>query len=117
VAPKSLLDSNSDAIRPGLPALYFGTSAGVAMLEMAHYLPSPRLKPADYRLGEYEVSGRFTIEQCRIEGLSPDWDAYPHRAETRELGSRWLMSRRTALLLVPSAATPGGLESNQPFAS
>ena len=35
----------------GIPALYFAETASVAMLEMANYLPSPRLVPTSYRLG------------------------------------------------------------------
>ncbi len=40
----------------GYPALYFALSPATAMLEMANYLPSPRLVPADYRLGSVDVS-------------------------------------------------------------
>ena len=39
----------------GVPALYFAETASVAMLEMANYLPSPRLVPSSYRLGIFEV--------------------------------------------------------------
>ena len=40
---------------PGIPVLYFASTPSVALLEMANYLPSPRLIPADYRLGIYHL--------------------------------------------------------------
>ncbi|MDD9984143.1 MAG: RES family NAD+ phosphorylase [Gammaproteobacteria bacterium] len=43
---------------PGFPVVYFAETPSVAMLEMAHYLPSPRLVPPGYRLGVYEVKPR-----------------------------------------------------------
>ena len=95
----------------GLPVLYFACSAGVAMLEMANYLRSPRLVPKSYRLGIYETDGDIRFEQWGIENLPTGWNGYPYPAVTQERGSRWLQAATSALLLVPSAAIPGGLEN------
>ncbi len=97
---------------PGLPILYFGASASVAMLEMANYLPSPRLVPDDYRLGVYEIDDDVAVQSWSVADLPEQWNTYPHQAETQQLGSQWLTDMRSALLLVPSAAVPGGLENN-----
>ena len=35
---------------PGTPVMYFASTASLAMLEMAQYLPSPRLLPKNYRI-------------------------------------------------------------------
>ena len=96
--------------RAGLPVLYFACSAGVAILEMANYLRSPGLIPKSYRLGIFET-GNIGFEQWEIEDLPPDWNDYPYPAATQALGSRWLQATTSALLLVPSAAIPGGLEN------
>ena len=97
--------------KAGLPALYFAASASVAMLEMANYLRSPRLVPKSYRLGIYETGSDISFDQWQPEDLPPGWNDYPYPALTQELGSRWLIEAKSALLFVPSAAIPGGLEN------
>ena len=51
---------------PGFPIVYFAETPSVAMLEMAHYLPSPRLAPPGYRL----VSTRWTARSPSNVGTS-----------------------------------------------
>ena len=51
---------------PGLPIIYFAETPSVAMLEMAHYLPSPRLVPLGYRLGVYEVSDEVALAVAAV---------------------------------------------------
>ena len=97
--------------RPGLPALYFAASPGVAMLEMANYLRSPRLVPEDYRLGVYETTTDIQTDRLPVRDLPADWREYPYPPATQALGSRWLIRAETALLIIPSAAIPGGLEN------
>lgn len=97
--------------RAGNPALYFACSVGVAMLEMANYLLSPRLVPQNYRLGIYETDNDISLDAWRVEDLPAGWNTYPYPSATQELGRRWLIEAKSALLLVPSAAIPGGLEN------
>jgi len=94
----------------GIPVIYFATSASLAMLELANYLPSPRLVPANYRLGIYELSGRVKSDMWRVEDLPEQWDVYPYSTATQQLGAQWLVSGKQLALQVPSAAVPGGLE-------
>ena len=96
--------------RAGVPVLYFAVSAAVAMLEMAHHLPSPRLVPPGYRMGVFEASDRLRMDRWSIEDLPADWSAFPYPASTQELGSTWLLSGKAELLAVPSTAIPGGLD-------
>ncbi len=96
--------------RAGLPVLYFACSASVAMLEMANYLRSPGLIPKSYRLGIFET-GAIGFEQWVIEDLPGGWKDYPYPAATQTLGSHWPRAATSALLLVPSATIPGGLEN------
>ncbi|WP_253443323.1 RES family NAD+ phosphorylase [Halomonas sp. Y3] len=98
--------------RPGDPVLYFATSPSLAMLEMSHYLPSPRHVPASYRLGVYEVEAEEdAAETLAPSALPDDWAGFPYPAATQALGSAWLRSRKGLILRVPSCAVPGGLES------
>jgi RES domain-containing protein len=94
----------------GYPALYFALSAATAMLEMANYLPSPRLVPRDYRLGIYKVSDSVAIDELTSEKLPKDWAVYPFPSSTQQIGNEWLRSCNALALLVPSTAVSRGLE-------
>ncbi len=95
----------------GVPALYFAETASVALLEMANYLPSPRLNPSGYRLGIYELPDDTPMDRWPISVLPPDWRDFPHPKSTRQLGTDWLIRGQAHLLAVPSAAVPAGLEA------
>ena len=94
----------------GIPVLYFAETAGVAMLEMANYLPSPLIPPA-YRLGVYEVAGKMPMERWTVNELPVGWDRFPYPAFTQRMGGDWLRQGAASLLAIPSAAVPGGLEN------
>nr|WP_255346721.1 RES family NAD+ phosphorylase [Synechococcus sp. PCC 7336] len=96
--------------QPGLPVLYFASSPAVALLEMANYLPSPRLVPKSYRLGIYELPEDVSCETLTIAQMPKDWAKYPYPASTQAMGSDWLTRSTSLCLLVPSAAIPAGLE-------
>ena len=95
----------------GVPALYFANAASVAMLEMANYLPSPRLVPRDYRLAVYVVPDDAVIEHWSVDSLPADWRHFPYPPSTQRMGSDWLNGATAPFLAVPSAAVPGGLEN------
>jgi len=94
----------------GIPVIYFATSVSLAMLELANYLPSPRLVPANYRLGIYTLSGRVKMDTWNVADLPEQWNQYPYPTSTQQMGAAWLRSRKRLALQVPSAAVPGGLE-------
>lgn len=96
---------------PGIPALYLAETASVAMLEMANYLPSPRLIPPAYRLGVYEVAGNTPTERWTVDDLPVGWNRFPYPATTQRMGATWLRRETASLLAIPSAAVPGGLEN------
>ena len=89
---------------PGFPIVHFAETPSVAMLEMAHYLPSPRLVPPGYRLGVYEASDEVALERWHVHDLPEGWDRYPHPRSTRRMGTLWLMRKEAPLLAVPSVA-------------
>ena len=94
----------------GVPALYFANSPSVAMLEMANYLPSPRLVPRDYRLATYVVAHDAVVEHWSVDSVPADWRDFPYPQSTQRMGSDWLNGATAPLLAIPSAAVPGGLE-------
>lgn len=96
--------------RPGLPVLYFASSSAVALLEMANYLPSPRLVPKSYRLGIYELPDDLLRGTLTIEQMPKDWAKFPYPASTQTMGSEWLTQMTSLCLQVPSVAIPAGLE-------
>ena len=96
---------------PGIPALYFAETASVAMLEMAHYLPTPRLVPPTVRLAVYEVADDPPAERWTVDDLPADRDRFPYPLSTQRMGSDWLRRGRASLVGIPSAAVPGGLEN------
>lgn len=96
--------------RPGQPVIYFALSPAVAMLEMANYIPSPRLVPKNYRLGIYEVPDNISRLEIPKAKLPDDWSAFPYAITTQTIGGDWLDEGGKLMLLVPSVAVSGGLE-------
>ena len=94
----------------GVPALYFAETASVAMLEMANYLPSPRLVPTSYPLGVFEVPEDTAVDRWPVADLPVDWGDFPYPKSTQEMGTNWLAGAAAPLLEVPSTAVPGGIE-------
>ena len=94
----------------GLPVLYFALSPATALLEMANYLPSPRLVPLSYRLGIYEIADDTTLENITYQELPEDWAQFPYPASTQKLGDEWLNECSSLGLVVPSTAVSAGLE-------
>ena len=96
--------------RAGLPVVYMAPSASTAMLEMANYLPSPRLIPRAYRIGVYELPDKIRLDSLDAGKLPPDWNRYPYPASTQQMGTDWHQQGRALGLRVPSVAVPGQLE-------
>jgi len=96
---------------PNKPVMYFAFSPSVALLEMSHYIPSPRLVPPNYRMGVYEVPDTIPVEVLAEADWPKDWFQYPYPQSTQSLGTRWLESCQPLILKVPSVAVLQGLES------
>jgi RES domain-containing protein len=97
--------------QPGIPVLYFASTPSVALLEMANYLPNPRLVPADYRLGIYHLPDTISSQTLMVKNLPQDWSRYPYPSSTQKIGSQWLNEGDSLILFVPSVAVPAGLEN------
>lgn len=97
--------------QPGLPVLYFASTPSVALLEMANYLPNPRLVPADYQLGIYHLPDGVSSQTLTVKDLPADWSQYPYPLSTQKIGSEWLTGNDSLILIVPSVAVPAGMEN------
>ena len=96
--------------RPGQPVIYFAASASTALLEMANYLPSPRLIPKNYRLGIYELNEIASTSILPDSELPDDWAYFPYPRSIQKIGGDWLEKCGQLGLFVPSSAVPQGLE-------
>jgi RES domain-containing protein len=97
--------------KPKIPVLYFASTPSVALLEIANYIPNPRLVPADYQLGIYQLPDSISSQTIKVKDLPPDWSQYPYPSSTQKIGSRWLNSNSSLILIVPSVAVPAGMEN------
>jgi RES domain-containing protein len=85
--------------------VYLAESVAGALLEiLVHLELSPIRLPKSYRLLKVEAPDDFSIEELSATDLGETW--INDQTLTRTLGDKWLVSRRTALLRVPSAIAP-----------
>lgn len=85
----------------GVPIIYTAASAALAALELLVHLGSTRILP------EYVVFSctfpESVVEPVQAEDLPSDWRSHPAPLTLRRFGDEWAMSRRSAVLKVPSA--------------
>lgn len=87
----------------GAPIVYLAESPAGALLETC-VRTSGNDVPPSYTLLALQVAEPISLETLDTSTLSPDW--IDHVEATREIGSAWLRSLRSALLRVPSALVP-----------
>jgi RES domain-containing protein len=89
--------------RRGFPIVYLAETPAGALLETCVHTSANDV-PLRYTLLRVRVEERVSVEHLQPSALGRDWT---RRAEaTREIGSAWLRSSRSALLRVPSALAP-----------
>jgi RES domain-containing protein len=87
----------------GLPIVYLADTPAGALLESCVHTSASDVPPS-YTLLAISVSDDLSIETVDPGALPLDW--VNNSEVTREIGSAWLRSQRTALLRVPSALVP-----------
>ena len=89
----------------GRPIVYLAESVSGALLEvLVHLELTPVRLPKSYRLLKVEAPDDISIEALSPTDLNESWTE--DETLTRTLGDRWLASKRSALLRVPSAIVP-----------
>ncbi len=91
----------------GEPVIYCAPTIAMAVLETGAHVDDAGL-PLDRYLVQIEVPKTVwdKRETLAIGKLPIGWDAIPGGRASVEVGSKWLSSMRTAILLVPSVIVP-----------
>jgi len=91
---------------PGRVIVYCAEHPASALLEILAHLDVANLAalPDGYQLLEIDVPDALDIESLATHALTPKWQS--DEASTQAIGDRWLASRSSALLRVPSALVP-----------
>jgi RES domain-containing protein len=91
---------------PGRPIVYCAEHPASALLEILAHLDVANLAalPDGYQLLEIEVPATLEVESLPTHALTLKWQS--DEAATQAIGDRWLASRSSALLRVPSALVP-----------
>lgn len=87
----------------GLPIVYLAETPAGALLEACVHTSANDVPP-NYTLLAVDVAAGIFPGSLDVRALPGDWA--DHLELTRELGSEWLRSMRSALLRVPSALAP-----------
>jgi RES domain-containing protein len=91
----------------GTAFVYCSESASLAQLEVL--VRTQRVKDlALYVLIEARLPEEL-IETLRGDDLPDDWNALPETNTTREMGTKWAIEKRSAVLGVPSVVIPSEL--------
>jgi RES domain-containing protein len=91
----------------GQPVIYAAPTIAMAVLETAAHVNSAGL-PLNKYLVQLDIPAavwraRKTLDPAT---LPPTWDAIPAGATSVKIGSDWIKSLQSAILLVPSAIVP-----------
>ena len=91
---------------PGRAIIYCAEHPASALLEILAHLDVANLAalPDGYQLLEIDVPDAVDIESLPTHALTLKWQS--DDASTQAIGDRWLASRSSALLRVPSALVP-----------
>ena len=89
----------------GRPVVYAASSAALALLETLVHVDRADLLQAAYVALPLGIPHAL-VERVMPADLPPGWQAWPHPASTRQLGTAWFDEARSAALVVPSAVVP-----------
>jgi RES domain-containing protein len=91
----------------GQPLLYAAPTIAIAVLETAAHIDDGGL-PLNRYLVRFDVPPAVWRKRRVLDPASmpPTWNAIPAGATSAEIGSDWIKSLRSAILLVPSVIVP-----------
>jgi RES domain-containing protein len=90
---------------PGTAVVYCSSALSLAALEYFVHV-EPNLAPPSLVVVAADLPAGLDVETLEIEVLSANWRSYPAPERLRDLGTGWVRSGRTAVLLVPSSVIP-----------
>lgn len=89
---------------PGMRATYLSGARSLAALEVLVH-QTTRVPTGRFLFFEVRFPEDFVVA-VEPEELGGDWRMYPPRKPTVEIGKKWLQSRQSAVLRVPSILIP-----------
>src|SRR3954453_5075926 len=90
---------------PGTAGVYCSATLSPAALEYFVHV-EPDLAPPSLVAVAADLPAGLDVETLEVEALPANWRPYPAPEKLRDLGSGWVRSARTAVLLVPSSVIP-----------
>ena len=90
---------------PGIAVVYCSATLSLAAIEYFVHV-EPGLAPPDLVDVAADLPGGLDAETLEVEALPASWRTYPAPEKLRDLGTGWVRSARTAVLLVPSSVIP-----------
>ncbi|MCA9731818.1 MAG: RES family NAD+ phosphorylase [Lewinellaceae bacterium] len=89
----------------GVAILYTAESRALAALELLVHL-DPNLLPSDLKIITIKIPEELSFEILTKSELPENWKNYPAPFELGEIGEKWVFSKRTLGLKVPSVIIP-----------
>ena len=86
----------------GYPVVYASSSRSLAALEFLVHVPMA-LAPENLSILEINISETVEIESVNERQLPLNWRDYPAPEQLANIGTRWLKSKSSLLLEIPSA--------------
>ena len=90
----------------GLFAVYTSSSRALALLETLAHTPAKFLSEKKYMLVTFSLPDNIRPEETDRTKLSTGWDAPDTRPLTKKLGDKFLRSKSSLFLVVPSVLIP-----------
>ena len=86
----------------GYPVVYASGSRSLAALEFLVHVPMA-LAPEDLSILEINITETVEIESVNESQLPLNWRDYPAPEQLADIGTKWLKSKSSLLLEIPSA--------------
>ena len=87
---------------PGYPIVYSSGSRSLAALEFLVHVPMA-LAPDNLSIAEITITEKIKRESITPEGLPVNWRGYPAPEQLANIGTKWIKSKSSLLLDIPSA--------------
>ena len=87
---------------PGYPIVYSSGSRSLAALEFLVHVPMA-LAPDNLSIAEITITEKIKRESITPEGLPANWRGYPAPEQLANIGTKWIKSKSSLLLDIPSA--------------
>lgn len=90
----------------GTALVYTGQSRALCTTEIAVHTPLGNI-PLDYEIISIEIPDEISIFELAGSEIPKDWRSFPHAHATQEVGDRFVIEGKHAVLKVPSVVVQG----------